>query len=98
MVGVARRAIGAVVARFVHTEEVTGSNPVSPTKSETGSGLPNHPQRPGDQLSDYAPEPPCPKSRSMTVAPVWMTGRIWCHAANVSRDQRNKGVPRHAPG
>ncbi len=25
------RAIGAVVARFVHTEEVTGSNPVSPT-------------------------------------------------------------------
>src|SRR5689334_13487024 len=28
-------AIGAVVARFVHTEEVTGSNPVSPT--QTGS-------------------------------------------------------------
>jgi hypothetical protein len=26
-------AIGAVVARFVHTEEVTGSNPVSPTLS-----------------------------------------------------------------
>ena len=26
------RAIGAVVARFLHTEEVTGSNPVSPTK------------------------------------------------------------------
>ena len=25
-------AIGAVVARFVHTEEVTGSNPVSPTR------------------------------------------------------------------
>ena len=25
-------AIGAVVARFVHTEEVTGSNPVSPTQ------------------------------------------------------------------
>ncbi len=25
-------AIGAVVARFVHTEEVTGSNPVSPTE------------------------------------------------------------------
>jgi hypothetical protein len=43
-----KRAIGAVVARFVHTEEVTGSNPVSPTKSETGSGLPNHPQRPGE--------------------------------------------------
>src|SRR6476620_1887579 len=29
----AARAIGAVVARFVHTEEVTGSNPVSPTRS-----------------------------------------------------------------
>lgn len=26
------RAIGAAVARFVHTEEVTGSNPVSPTQ------------------------------------------------------------------
>ncbi len=26
-------AIGAVVARFVHTEEVTGSNPVSPTEA-----------------------------------------------------------------
>ena len=27
------RAIGAAVARFVHTEEVTGSNPVSPTQT-----------------------------------------------------------------
>ena len=27
-------AIGAVVARFVHTEEVTGSNPVSPTDNK----------------------------------------------------------------
>src|SRR5699024_9342912 len=33
------RAIGAVVARFLHTEEVTGSNPVSPT---TGSSGPRH--------------------------------------------------------
>ena len=30
-----KRAIGAVVARFVHTEEVTGSNPVSPTQVST---------------------------------------------------------------
>ncbi len=29
-------AIGAVVARFVHTEEVTGSNPVSPTSISPG--------------------------------------------------------------
>ena len=29
-------AIGAVVARFVHTEEVTGSNPVSPTSKTAG--------------------------------------------------------------
>ena len=29
------RVIGAVVARFVHTEEVTGSNPVSPTVANT---------------------------------------------------------------
>ncbi len=32
------RAIGAVVARFVHTEEVTGSNPVSPTIKPQGRG------------------------------------------------------------
>src|SRR3954449_1228380 len=31
------RAIGAVVARFVHTEEVTGSNPVSPTRRTRSS-------------------------------------------------------------
>ena len=31
-------AIGAVVARFVHTEEVTGSNPVSPTSIERRPG------------------------------------------------------------
>jgi hypothetical protein len=30
-VGPASRAIGSVVERLVHTEEVTGSNPVSPT-------------------------------------------------------------------
>ena len=36
------RAIGAVVARFVHTEEVTGSNPVSPTARE-GPGSPGGP-------------------------------------------------------
>ena len=35
-------AIGAVVARFVHTEEVTGSNPVSPT-------LPRRASVPGQQ-------------------------------------------------
>ena len=29
------RAIGAAVARFLHTEEVTGSIPVSPTRSAT---------------------------------------------------------------
>ena len=28
------RAIGAVVARFLDTEEVTGSNPVSPTSGK----------------------------------------------------------------
>jgi hypothetical protein len=32
------RAIGAVVARFVHTEEVTGSNPVSPTQVRSHIG------------------------------------------------------------
>ena len=30
------RAIGAVVARFLDTEEVTGSNPVSPTSITVG--------------------------------------------------------------
>ena len=34
-------AIGAVVARFAHTEEVTGSNPVSPTPvQDRGPHLP----------------------------------------------------------
>ena len=36
------RAIGAVVARFLDTEEVTGSNPVSPTTScRSGGRLPS---------------------------------------------------------
>ena len=37
------RAIGAVVARFVHTEEVTGSNPVSPTSFTAGQRPPRGP-------------------------------------------------------
>lgn len=36
--GRASRAIGSVVERLVHTEEVTGSNPVSPTASPQVSG------------------------------------------------------------
>jgi hypothetical protein len=32
------RAIGAVVARFLDTEEVTGSNPVSPTENPQERG------------------------------------------------------------
>src|SRR3954451_10171424 len=36
------RAIGAVVARFVHTEEVTGSNPVSPTVGCGSAAVPSH--------------------------------------------------------
>ena len=36
LVFLSHRAIGAVVARFVHTEEVTGSNPVSPTRITAG--------------------------------------------------------------
>ena len=40
-------AIGAVVARFVHTEEVTGSNPVSPTEEQSESdGRPRRSGRP----------------------------------------------------
>ena len=36
------RAIGAAVARFLDTEEVTGSNPVSPTTScRSGGRLPS---------------------------------------------------------
>ena len=35
----ATRAIGAAVARFLDTEEVTGSNPVSPTKATTSKPL-----------------------------------------------------------
>jgi hypothetical protein len=32
-------AIGAAVARFPDTEEVTGSNPVSPTSTQVTQGL-----------------------------------------------------------
>src|SRR5690606_11086800 len=38
---------GAVVARFVHTEEVTGSNPVSPTQ---------HPDHSGSAALPFAPK------------------------------------------
>ena len=41
----ARGAIGAVVARFVHTEEVTGSNPVSPTLYPLPAGSAGNPRR-----------------------------------------------------
>ena len=42
-----KRAIGAVVARFLDTEEVTGSNPVSPTEppGDRGSFLALHPPK-----------------------------------------------------
>lgn len=33
------RAISSVVERFVHTEEVTGSNPVSPTEAPAKAGV-----------------------------------------------------------
>ena len=48
--GARTRAIGAVVARFVHTEEVTGSNPVSPTliHTLTASRLPAEVPNAGD--------------------------------------------------
>ncbi len=45
------RAIGAVVARFVHTEEVTGSNPVSPTKQ--ARRVPGPQQAEGDLQRDW---------------------------------------------
>jgi len=66
------RAIGAVVARFVHTEEVTGSNPVSPTSkfpsrsgftSDQLQGMPNasqisNPPRPSRSGSGKAASEP----------------------------------------
>ena len=57
--------IGAVVARFVHTEEVTGSNPVSRTKEPPfqGTGVllcpPRHPLRNGPaRPADRSVAPP----------------------------------------
>jgi hypothetical protein len=69
-----------VVARFVHTEEVTGSNPVSPTQVSARFTLPRNVRRPllPDYLPDYADPEPGANSRSITVAPVWITGRSWC--------------------
>ena len=62
------------------TEEVTGSNPVSPTSKTPDQG----------HLAVLTPPPPsrvlvnllvyglAVNSRSMTVAPVCSTGRSWC--------------------
>ena len=55
------RAFGAVVARFVHTEEVTGSNPVTPTISE-----PPCPDR--GVLSSRDCGGRCPSPRTSTTA------------------------------
>ena len=49
------RAIGAVVARFPDTEEVTGSNPVSPTRTPASAGVSSFPSRSGYARS--APHP-----------------------------------------
>ena len=70
------RAIGAVVARFLDTEEVTGSNPVSPTST--------FPQVRGTMkpLSQSACRPPCTRQTTLgcTFAAfllICMAKRLW---------------------
>ena len=62
------RAIGAVVARFVHTEEVTGSNPVSPTP------------RTGVTAASKRP-PVSPASGRRRVGPVQRVAGGWARGA-----------------
>src|SRR5512141_3507344 len=57
------RAIGAVVARFLDTEEVTGSNPVSPTSKTAARQAPDQ-QNPVGGLSHRG----SPSGRSLEVA------------------------------
>jgi hypothetical protein len=70
------RAIGAVVARFLDTEEVTGSNPVSPT-SITAGPSPSAVRLRGFFFSARAATPPRPGKpcMSITCAPAVGTER-----------------------
>src|SRR5438309_1771442 len=74
------RAIGSVVERLVHTEEVTGSNPVSPTHAPfLGAGGGHHEnQNAGDDgrqqhqpvvvVTEPGPAPPkCPVPRCRRI-------------------------------
>ena len=62
-------AIGAAVARFVHTEEVTGSNPVSPTLVTFS---PSHPRR----VSSF------PSTSSIVLPPASLGNQAMCDVSS----------------
>jgi hypothetical protein len=77
------RAIGAVGARFLDTEEVTGSNPVSPTTEQQVRGqFPEPGSWPQDFLSVICPPDQTPCSQ---------------HGQSRSKPNRHVAPPRQAP-
>ena len=83
------RAIGAAVARFLDTEEVTGSNPVSPTTSPQVRGRPRFGRRP---LSMSAPH-----RRHIGRGP-WPDGEGRWKPPRGRRPRTGKSVEGQAPG
>ena len=90
-------AIGAAVARFVHTEEVTGSIPVSRTSTE---------RTPADQPGSSSRSEPGARAPTTTTAPPpshggrrgrrrpGAPGRAAGRGAGVRRRRRPRGSPR----
>ena len=73
-----RRAIGSVVERFVHTEEVTGSNPVSPTGTTHPRSAPTRMPTGGVVVPERRP----------TVGPWQTGGNRWRAGSSRSRSTR----------
>ena len=86
------RAIGAVVARFVHTEEVTGSNPVSPTKS-TGDSCPRK-ARTGSPSSCCAAALRLPRAGAPPPAPPCAFASLGCCGCSPRKGRRHANPSR----
>src|SRR5690606_15841965 len=89
-------AIGAVVARFVHTEEVTGSNPVSRTSTarrapaeESAGALRRRPVRARPSRT-VAPRPARRAGRGERAQTAETSPRMPSRARAVSRETARK--------
>ena len=81
------RAIGAAVARFVHTEEVTGSNPVSPTRPSRRRCADAPPGRPSDRSSIHHARRALRAARLRAPRPA-RSGRTWGKALRPRPEQK----------